>query len=500
MQVAATAASAADLMAARTQMAVSLGWHIIVACLGVGFPLLVLIAEWRGLRTGDPAWRLLARRWGRTLGVLFAVGAVSGTILSFELGILWPGMMGTFGEVIGLPFAIEGVAFFTEAIFLGIYLYAWDRLPPRVHMLTAVPIVIAGVAGAFFVVAANSWMNQPRGFDLVDGADFGAGAWDLIAGGAHGGARQRALIEHSIGPVWEANHVWLIFALVMLWTGFPTAFAAIMSTLYIPLTAVAFGVILRGAAFAFRKAVSELWLKRLFGACFAASSVITPFFLGTVAGAVATGRVPPGTALGQPISSWVNPTSLLGGVLAVGVCAYLAAVYLTNDARRTGDHDLTEWFRVRALAAGLVVGLIALGGIGILRADAPRLFDGLTGRALPLVVASALFGAASLFLLARRRLVAVRVTAALAVVAIIWGWAVAQYPYLLEPDLTIAQAASSPVVMQAVLVSLAVGSLLLVPSLALLFALFQREHTQELAAGHADEGLTDRDGKEAQAL
>ena len=131
MQVAATAASAADLMAARTQMAVSLGWHIIVACLGVGFPLLVLIAEWRGLRTGDPAWRLLARRWGRTLGVLFAVGAVSGTILSFELGILWPGMMGTFGEVIGLPFAIEGVAFFTEAIFLGIYLYAWDRLPPN---------------------------------------------------------------------------------------------------------------------------------------------------------------------------------------------------------------------------------------------------------------------------------------------------------------------------------------------------------------------------------
>ena len=177
MQVAATAASAADLMAARTQMAVSLGWHIIVACLGVGFPLLVLIAEWRGLRTGDPAWRLLARRWGRTLGVLFAVGAVSGTILSFELGILWPGMMGTFGEVIGLPFAIEGVAFFTEAIFLGIYLYAWDRLPPRVHMLTAVPIVIAGVAGAFFVVAANSWMNQPRGFDLVDGEVTNVDPW-----------------------------------------------------------------------------------------------------------------------------------------------------------------------------------------------------------------------------------------------------------------------------------------------------------------------------------
>ena len=140
---------------------------------------------------------------------------------------------------------------------------------------------------------------------------------------------------------------------------------------------------------------------------------------------------------------------------------------------------------MRALAAGLAVGLVALGGIGVLRADAPRLFDGLTGRALPLVIASALFGAASLFLLVRRRLVAVRLTAALAVVAIIWGWGAAQYPYLLEPDLTIAQAASSPAVMRAVLVSLAVGSLLLVPSLALLFTLFQREHTEELASGVA---------------
>jgi cytochrome d ubiquinol oxidase subunit II len=274
-----------------------------------------------------------------------------------------------------------------------------------------------------------------------------------------------------------------------------------MSTLYIPLMAVAFGVILRGSAFAFRKAVPELWLKRLFGACFAASSVITPFFLGTVAGAVATGRVPPGTARGHPVTSWVNPTSLLGGVLAVGVCAYLAAVYLTNDARRTGDQGLTEWFRVRALAAGLVVGVVALGGMGVLRADAPRLFDGLTGRALPLVVASALFGAASLVLLARRRLVEVRVTAALAVVAIIWGWGAAQYPYLLVPYLTIAQAASGPAVMRAVLVSLAVGSLLLVPSLTLLFVLFQREHAQDLAAaGHADKGRADQDGKEAQAL
>ncbi|MGW4799959.1 cytochrome ubiquinol oxidase subunit I, partial [Nonomuraea sp. NPDC004297] len=145
------AAAPADLAAARTQMALSLGWHIIVACLGVGMPAITLIAEWRGHRTGDVHYRLLARRWARAMGVLFAVGAVSGTILSFEMGLLWPGLMGVYGEVIGLPFALEGIAFFIEAIFLGVYLYAWDRLPPRAHLLTGVPIVLAGVASAFFV-------------------------------------------------------------------------------------------------------------------------------------------------------------------------------------------------------------------------------------------------------------------------------------------------------------------------------------------------------------
>ena len=171
------AASPADLFAARSQMALSLGWHIVVACLGVGFPALVMLAEWRGLRTGDPAYRLLARRWARALGVLFAVGAVSGTILSFEMGILWPGLMGTFGEVIGLPFAIEGIAFFVEAIFLGIYLYGWDRLPPRAHLASGVPILLAGVASAFFVVCANAWMQQPRGFDLVNGKVTNVDPW-----------------------------------------------------------------------------------------------------------------------------------------------------------------------------------------------------------------------------------------------------------------------------------------------------------------------------------
>ena len=147
-------------------MALSLGWHIVIACIGVGMPLLVLIAEHRAIRSGDPLLMVLARRWSRVLNVLFAIGAVSGTILSFELGILWPGFMGRFGDVIGLPFAIEGFAFFVEAIFIGIYQYGWDRLPPRVHWWSGVPIVVAGVASAFFVVAANAFMNQPAGFRL----------------------------------------------------------------------------------------------------------------------------------------------------------------------------------------------------------------------------------------------------------------------------------------------------------------------------------------------
>jgi cytochrome d ubiquinol oxidase subunit I len=162
-------AAAPDLMSARMQMALSLGWHIVIACFGVGFPVLVLIAEWKAYRTGDPTYDTLARRWAKALAVLFAVGAVSGTILSFELGILWPGLMGRFGEVIGLPFAIEGIAFFIEAIFLGIYLYGWDKLPRKAHLLSGVPIVLGGLASAWFVVTANAWMNQPTGFRIENG-------------------------------------------------------------------------------------------------------------------------------------------------------------------------------------------------------------------------------------------------------------------------------------------------------------------------------------------
>jgi len=310
-------------------------------------------------------------------------------------------------------------------------------------------------------------------YALFGGADFGAGFWDLLGGGRRTDTI-RALIEDTIGPVWEANHVWLIFALVVVWTAFPPVFAAVASTLYIPLTAVAIGVILRGSGFAFRKSVEEPRLKRWFGVLFGLSSIITPFFLGAIAGAIASGRVPPGNAAGDPIGSWLNPTSLLGGILAVGICAYLAAVYLTSDARRGGDKVLADAFRRRALVMGAAVGVVAMAGIVVLANDAPTLYDGLITRALPLVILSALAGLVSLVLLGRRRFGAARLTAGLAVGAILWGWAVAQYPDLLVGSLTVAQASALEATLVALLISLLVGAVLVVPSMIALFVLSQR--------------------------
>jgi cytochrome d ubiquinol oxidase subunit I len=158
-----------DLLAARSQMAMSLAFHIIFAAIGIAMPLLMVIAEWRWLRSRDEIYLTLAKRWAKGTAILFAVGAVSGTVLSFELGLLWPGFMGYAGSIIGMPFSLEGFAFFTEAIFLGIYLYGWTRVPPRAHLFAGVMVALSGVLSGIFVVIANAWMNAPTGFRLVDG-------------------------------------------------------------------------------------------------------------------------------------------------------------------------------------------------------------------------------------------------------------------------------------------------------------------------------------------
>jgi cytochrome bd ubiquinol oxidase subunit I len=167
----------AGLLPARNQMAISLGWHIILACFGVAFPSMIYVVHRRGIVRDDPVALGLAQRWAKVSAVLFAIGAVSGTVLSFEMGLLWPGLMGPFGDVLGLPFAFEGLSFFVEAIFLGIYLYGWGRMPPRRHLAMLIPMACAGVVGTFCVIAVNAWMNNPTGFRIVDGEVTDVNPW-----------------------------------------------------------------------------------------------------------------------------------------------------------------------------------------------------------------------------------------------------------------------------------------------------------------------------------
>jgi cytochrome bd ubiquinol oxidase subunit II len=306
-------------------------------------------------------------------------------------------------------------------------------------------------------------------YALFGGADFGGGIWHLVAAGPTRQG-QRELVEHTIGPVWEANHVWLIFAITLFWTAFPPAFAGFAANLYVPLTIVALGVIGRGAAFAFSKVAGG----RAYALAFGVSSTLTPLVLGMIAGALASGRVPPQVGAASPWTSWLSPTSVYCGLLAVGSCVYLAAVFLTADARREGRAELAEVFRRRALACGAGVGMVALAGLAVLRTDAPKLVSGLTHRAAPAVAVSVVAGLASIALLLARRYAAARVTGAVTVAALLWGWGVAQYPVLLYPDLTVDRAAADPRVVTAVLGALAVSAVLLFPALAWLLMLFQR--------------------------
>jgi cytochrome bd ubiquinol oxidase subunit II len=339
------------------------------------------------------------------------------------------------------------------------------------------------------VVAGILWIGATF-YALFGGADFGGGFWDLVAGGAEKGERPRALIQRSLTPVWEANHVWLIFILVVLWTAFPSTFSAIMSTLYVPLALAAIGIVLRGSGFAFRKSIEGLEARRAAGATFALSSVLTPFFMGTVVGAIAAGNVPP-EGNGDAFSTWLQPLPLLIGAMFVATGAYLAAVFLVGDARRAGEEKLERYFVRRALAAAAVAGIAAAFGLVELHAEARYVFDRLMDEGLPLVVLSGLCGIALLALLLGRRSggflslserkppraadLALRPLAAGAVVAVIWGWGVAQFPYLLPTSLKITQSAAPPDTLGIVIVVFIVAAVLVLPSLGLLYWLSQRD-------------------------
>jgi cytochrome d ubiquinol oxidase subunit II len=327
-------------------------------------------------------------------------------------------------------------------------------------------------------VAAVLWTGVTA-YAVFGGADFGAGFWSLVAGAGDRGRRARELIDWAIGPVWEANHVWLIFVLVVLWTGFSDAFASIFSTLFIPLSLAALGIVLRGAGFAFHKTARRVRGRALAERLFGLSSLLTPFFMGTVVGAVASGRVPVGNAAGDSVTSWTGLLSLLIGALFVATSAYLAAVFLVSDARRAGAHDLERYFTVRALAAAAVTGALAVAGIVALHADARFVYDGLTSDGLPLVIVSLLCGAAVVVLLARGARRGARPLAVGAVVAVVWGWAVAQYPYLLPQVLTIDDGAAASATLTTLLIVFGVAVVLVLPSIALLFSLAQRSMIEE---------------------
>ena len=310
-------------------------------------------------------------------------------------------------------------------------------------------------------------------YAVFGGADFGTGVVDLLAGGARRGAHVRAQIDRSLGPVWEANHVWLIYVLVFMWTAFPTAFGAMMEALFVPWLLAGFGIVLRGGAFAFRKFSSTLAEARLHGIVFATSSIVTPFFLGMIAGAIASGRVPlDGSA--DAWGSWTGPTSWVGGALAVLTCAYLAATFLAADASRAGDDELAARIGAQARWIGVATGAAALAAAAALEADAPTLADRLHGRGVPLIVLSAVAGLASLLDLHRGRWARARVGAVLAVAAIVAGWGVGQYPDVLVDELTLDQAAGARPTLVALVVVFGLAAVTAVPALVWLFVLVNR--------------------------
>jgi cytochrome d ubiquinol oxidase subunit II len=307
------------------------------------------------------------------------------------------------------------------------------------------------------------------------GADFGAGFWNLIAGGDRKGQGPRKLIDDSITPVWEANHVWLIFALVLFWTAYPKAFAAVMSADAVPLWLAALGIVLRGTTFAFSKETRRLSARRALGVTFALSSLLTPFFMGCVVGGIAAGTVQPGATTSNA-ASWTGAASILCGFLFVGACAYLAAVYLVREAEHRQDTELQSYFIHRAQLAGLATGALSLAALAELHSANAQLFDRLTGRALPLVILAAACGVAVQVKLMSRRLRGLREVAWVGVASVVWGWGVAQYPTVLPgTELTISNAGAPAATLDTLLVLAVFALVLVTPSFMFLFRLQSRQ-------------------------
>ncbi|MFD7438920.1 cytochrome d ubiquinol oxidase subunit II [Streptomyces sp. NPDC059861] len=336
--------------------------------------------------------------------------------------------------------------------------------------------MIAGVIAVVLLLAVAAYA-------CAGGTDYGAGFWDLTAGGAERGKRPRRLIDHAMAPVWEVNNVWLIFVLVIMWTGFPVLFQQVFTAMWLPLALAAVGTVLRGAGFALRKPARRLAGRRLYGAIFAVASLMTPFFLGAAAGGVASGRVAAGTTASA--DAWSNPTSVLFGLLAVATTALLGAVFLAADARRFETPDLDGYFRRRALGALAVVAVLAVITLAVTHQDAPYVWHGLThGVGLFFVVLAALATLLTAWLLIRPSGAWSRVAAVGVVASAVLAWGTAQRPYLVPTSLTVADGAGAHTSLRWLGLVTLVAVVLILPAVALLYWLDTRGEL---------EGLTDAD-------
>lgn len=317
-------------------------------------------------------------------------------------------------------------------------------------------------------------------YACAGGTDYGAGFWDLTAGGAERGKRPRWLIDHAMAPVWELNNVWLIFVLVITWTGFPVFFRTVFVAMWLPLALAAVGIVLRGTGFALRKPARRLAGRRLYGAVFAIASLLTPFFLGAAVGGIASGRVAPGTA--ASVANWANPTSLLFGLLAIAMTAFLGAVFLAGDARRFTAPDLDDYFRRRALVAVAVVAVLAVIMLFVTHGDAPHVWHGLThGIGLALVILAAVASLATGGLLLRTADARwSRSTAVVAVASGIFAWGLAQRPYLIPVSLTVAEGAGAPTTLRWLMLVTLVAVVFVFPAVAYLYWLDTHGELEDL--------------------
>ncbi|WP_062642945.1 cytochrome d ubiquinol oxidase subunit II [Streptomyces maremycinicus] len=317
-------------------------------------------------------------------------------------------------------------------------------------------------------------------YACAGGTDYGAGFWDLLAGGTERGKRPRWLIDHAMAPVWETNNVWLIFILVIMWTGFPVLFQTVFTAMWLPLALAAVGLVLRGAGFALRKPTQRLAGRRVYGAAFAVSSLLTPFFLGAAVGGLATGRVAPGTKASA--DAWSNGTSVIAGLLTVAATAFLGAVFLTADARRFDAADLVGYFRLRAWCSLGALAVLAVVGLAVTGDDARYVHDRLTGGiGLTLVLLAVVGALATAGLLYRTATGWARITAVGSVALVVVAWGLAQRPYLIPTSLTVSEAAGATTTLRWLLLVTAIAVVLVGPPLVLLYRLDTAGALQPLA-------------------